>query len=258
LGSFLNLGSPLTAEIMALSGLDWLVIDLEHGAGGEQDALAQLQAVGRTTVVPLVRVEALERPRIHRALDAGAAGVLVPRLEDEQDAVRAVSFCRYSGRRGVARGNRTWQWGTTTRADLNHTDERILCAVQIETTGALAAVRAIAAVEGIDILFVGPADLAHSLEIDGPPDHPQLIERTRQVAKAALDFGKVAGILVETLAQAVIYYQLGFRFIGCSSDGGLLTRAARELVESLRDIPLVPTPEALRTTLSVTKADGMT
>lgn len=231
-GIFLNLASPLTAEIVGLAGVDWVVIDLEHGPGTERDALAQMQALAHTGAAPLVRVEAIDRARFLHALDLGAAGVLVPRLETADDARRSVDFCRYSGSRGVARYNRSWHWGAASHTQ-HEADEAVLCAVQIETVGALAAIDEIVAVEGVDVVFVGPSDLAHSLGIQGGPDHPALVERVREVAEAAAGAGKAAGMLVGTLEAAALYRDLGFTFLGCSSDSGLLTEGARRVARGL-------------------------
>jgi 2-keto-3-deoxy-L-rhamnonate aldolase RhmA len=233
-GTFLNLGSALAAEIAALSGFDWLVIDLEHGAGGETEALGQLHAVGGTPVCTIVRVESLARPRVHRVLDLGAAGVLVPRLEGVEDARRAVEYSRYGGLRGVAFGNRSRHWGRTTRAELARADDDIVCAVQIETVSALADAREIAAVDGVDIVFVGPADLAHALGVDGGADNPDVLVAARVVAAAAAESGKAAGVLVDSVEHADLYRSIGFSFIGCGTDGTLLARQARTLVENLR------------------------
>lgn len=234
-GAFLNLASPLGAEIVGLAGMDWVVIDLEHGAGTEADALAQLQALAHTGAAPLVRVEAIERPRFLHALDMGAAGVLVPRLENADDARAAVGFCRYAGGRGVARSSRAWQWGRATHTK-EDADRDVVCVVQIETRGALAAVDEIAAVEGVDVLFVGPSDLAHSLGIDGPPDHPELLEHVAVVGAAAARAGKAAGMLVGTPAAAEAYRRLGFTFLGCSTDSGLLADGAARVAQALKAV----------------------
>jgi 4-hydroxy-2-oxoheptanedioate aldolase len=239
-GSFVNLGSALTAEIMAVGGFDWLVVDLEHGAGGEQDALAQIQAVAHTGATPLVRVEAIERPRFGRVLDLGAAGVVVPRVRSVDDARRAVDYCRYSGSRGLAGYNRAWQWGLATH-EPSEVDDAVVCAVQIETAEALATVETIAALDGVDVLFVGPTDLGYGLGIRGGPDEPALRSRIADVALAASAHGKAAGILVGTLEQAETYRALGFTFLGCSSDSGLLAREARRVADGLRG--LKPKPE---------------
>jgi 2-keto-3-deoxy-L-rhamnonate aldolase RhmA len=225
-GSFVNLGSPLTAEIMGIAGFDWLVLDLEHGAGDEHLLAGQLQALTGTGVAAIVRVEGIEPARILHALDLGADGVLVPRLRTPEEARACVEHCRYAGARGVARYNRSWQWGLDQRP-LAVADERVVCAVQIETADALEAVEEIAAVEGVDLLFVGPSDLAHSLGMSCGPDDPRLLERVAEVARAGAAHGVAVGMLVGTVEQARLYRDLGCTFLGCASDSGLLALAAR-------------------------------
>jgi 2-keto-3-deoxy-L-rhamnonate aldolase RhmA len=234
-GSFVNLGSALTTEIMGLAGFDWLVLDLEHGAGDETRLLAQLQALTGSGAAALVRVEAIDLPRFIHALDLGADGVLVPRLRSADDARRCAEYCRYAGARGVARYNRSWHWGHASRG-LADADEETVCAVQIETKEALAVVHEIAAVEGVDVLFVGPADLAHALGLQCPPDAPEILELAATVAEAAEGNGKAAGVLVGTIEQLRAYRDAGFRFLGCNSDGGLLTQSAFRLAGELRDL----------------------
>jgi 2-keto-3-deoxy-L-rhamnonate aldolase RhmA len=234
-GSFVNLASPLTTEIMAIAGLDWVVLDCEHGAGDEAILTGQLQALGATGTAALVRTEGIDLPRFMHALDLGADGVLVPRLRSVEDARRCVEYCRYSGARGVARYNRSWHWGHATRS-LAEADAEVVCAVQIETADALAVVDEIAAVDGVDVLFMGPADLSHSLGMQCPPDHPDLLVHAAAIARAADAHGKVAGVLTGTLAQLRAYRDLGFRFLGCNSDGGLLVGAATELAAGLHDL----------------------
>jgi 4-hydroxy-2-oxoheptanedioate aldolase len=231
-GAFLNTGSPVTAEIMAAGGFDWLVVDLEHGAGDEVVALSQLQAVAAAGTIALVRVESPTAPRIGRALDMGAAGVLVPQIRSVAEAELAVSCCRYSGRRGVAKGNRAWQWGPASHEDLARADASVICAIQIETEPALRAVADIAALDGVDALFIGPSDLGRALGIEGA-DHPDFLEAATSVAVAAANAGKAAGILVDTVDQAEVYVDLGFTFVGCSSDGGLLMRAGQSIAAAL-------------------------
>ncbi|HEY4827349.1 MAG TPA: aldolase/citrate lyase family protein [Solirubrobacteraceae bacterium] len=237
-GAFVNLGSALTAEIMAIAGYDWLVFDLEHGAGDEPALLSQLQAVSHTGVGALVRVEGVDSARVLHALDLGADGVLVPRVRSAEEAAVCVGFCQYAGSRGVARYNRSWHWGLVSRTN-DDADAEVVCAVQIETAEALADVRAIAAVDGVDVLFVGPADLAQSLGLRCPPDDPRLLERVAPVAAAAREYGKAAGMLVGTIAQARAYRDLGFSFLGCGSDGSLLAVTAQENARQLLDLTAV-------------------
>jgi 2-keto-3-deoxy-L-rhamnonate aldolase RhmA len=232
-GAFVNLGSSVTAEIMGLAGFDWLVIDLEHGVAGEREALMQLQAIAHTGASGIVRVAALERVRILHALDSGATGVLIPQVASPDEARYAVECCRYAGLRGVARYNRSWRWASTVEP-LAAADARVVCCIQIEKESALDQVDEIAAIDGVDVLFVGPSDLGHSLGIPGPPDTPELLTRVGVVAEAAARHGKAAGVLTGAPEQAVRYRELGFTFIGCSSDSGILMQHARAIADRVR------------------------
>ena len=161
--TFLDLGSPLAAEIAATAGFDWLVLDLEHGAGGRDTTLATLHAV-RAPVV--VRVPSAASEELGWVLDLGAAGVVVPRVEGLAEAAAAVDRSRYAGARGLHGGVRAAGFGRDAgyleRAD----DERVVM-VQIETRGALDEAAEIAALPGVDVLFLGPYDLGHALGL--PP-----------------------------------------------------------------------------------------
>jgi 2-keto-3-deoxy-L-rhamnonate aldolase RhmA len=232
-GAFVNLGSAITAEIMGSAGFDWLVIDLEHGAGDEGALVGQLQAVERTGATPIVRVEGLDQMRCQRALDLGAAGVLVPRLTSAEDAAKCVHHCRYSGGRGVARYTRAWRWALAEGA-LSRADDEVVCVVQIETASALDDVARIAATDGVDGLFVGPSDLGHSLGLQGGLANPKLVGRVRAVADAARDQGKASGIFLSSAEQAAMYREWGFSLIACSSDGGMLAREADRTATALR------------------------
>jgi 2-keto-3-deoxy-L-rhamnonate aldolase RhmA len=234
-GAFVNLASPLCTEIMGIAGFDWLVLDLEHGAGDEARLTSQLQALKGSGVAALVRIEGVDLPRFMHALDLGADGVLVPRLRSADDARRCVEYARYDGSRGVARYNRSWHWGQAKRS-LAEADAEVVCVAQIETAEALADVDAIAAVDGVDVLFVGPSDLSHSLGMTCPPDDPDLLEHAAKVAAAARANGKAAGVLTGNLQQLRAYRELGFTFLGCSSDGSVLIEGASALATNLREL----------------------
>lgn len=235
-GSFVGLGTGLATEIMGIAGFDWLVLDLEHGAGDEHALVTQLQALGRTGTAAIVRVEAIDPARVQHALDAGADGVMVPRIRTSAEAQMCVEYCRYSGRRGVARYNRAWHWGLSART-LADADAEVVCVIQIETAEALQRVDEIAAVDGVDVLFVGPSDLSHGLGWQCPPDDPRLLERVAEVGQAARRHGKAAGVLVGNLNQARAYAELGFTFVGCGSDGAFLAVGASGAAQGLRALP---------------------
>ena len=166
-GAFAGLASPVATEIMARSGFDWLIIDLEHGAGTESDLLASLHAMGATPAAALVRPQSGERLRIGRALDLGAHGIMVPRVDLPEQAREAISFMRYppDGARGLALSTRGAGLGELGHTQIQAINRRILGIIQIESRSAVEHAAEIAAIDGVDVLFVGPTDLSHSLGV---------------------------------------------------------------------------------------------
>lgn len=235
-GTFVNLGSPLTSEIVAAAGYDWVLIDLEHGAGDERDALSQMQAFEHTPATPLIRIEVNSRPRVHRVLDFGAAGVMVPRVETEEEARQAVSYMRYppAGIRGVALMNRACGFGGRAAEYMASADSELLTILQIESPRAVENAAAIAAIDGVDVLFVGPADLSQAMGIFGRFDEPRFRDAVATTGEAARQHGKAAGVLLPNLDSFEMYWSAGYRFIGCSSDSGLLRAAAAGQVSQFR------------------------
>lgn len=236
-GTFVNLGSPITAEIVGDAGYDWALLDLEHGSGDEQTTLAQMQALEHTAATPLVRIEMSSRPRVHRVLDFGAGGVMVPRVESADAAREAVSFMRYppAGVRGVALLNRAAGFGGRVREYMEAAQTQLLTVVQIESPTAVASAEAIAAVDGVDVLFVGPADLSQAMGIFGRYDDPRYLEAIAATARAARAHGKAAGVLLPQVEMLPSYWDAGYRFLGCSSDSGLLRAAAVTQLGRLRE-----------------------
>ena len=234
-GCFLSLGSPVTAEIVGMAGFDWVLIDLEHGAGTERDALNQLQALEHTPVAAVVRVESHIRQRAGRVLDMGAHGIMFPRVDTRAEAERAAAALRYSpdGVRGVAMVVRAAGFGPGFPAYYAAANSSILGVLQIETEEAVRNVDEIAAVDGADVLFIGPSDLSQSMGIFGQLDHPRFLEALRTTAAAAAKHGKVAGILMRSAEEFSKYYPLGYRFLACGSDGLFLNSTARAVAASL-------------------------
>lgn len=234
-GTFLGLGSSLAAEACAVAGFDWLLVDLEHG-GGDERALLQQQLAAEARRVPmLARVESAERIRTGRLLDAGVAGIMFPRLESVEDVGAAVRHLRYppEGDRGVATYNRVYDFGLRPEG-LATANDGMVGVVQVESRRAVDAVAGIAAVPGVDVLFVGPRDLSTDLGCPGRFDHPDFVTALDEVLAAAKDAGITAGILAGDARQAAAYRDLGFRFVGVGSDASLLARAAADAVARLR------------------------
>jgi 2-dehydro-3-deoxyglucarate aldolase/4-hydroxy-2-oxoheptanedioate aldolase len=237
-GTFLGLGSALATEACAVAGFDWLLVDLEHG-GGDERALLQQQIAGEAHGMAMfARVESPERIRTGRLLDAGVTGVMFPRLETVDDVRAAVSHLRYppEGDRGVATYNRVYDFGLRPEG-LVTANDAVVGIIQVESRRALTAAAEIAAVPGVDVLFVGPRDLSTDLGCPGRFGHPDFVAALDQVLAAAKDTGIAAGILAGDAAQAARYAALGFRFVGVGSDASLLARAAYDTMRHLRPPP---------------------
>jgi 4-hydroxy-2-oxoheptanedioate aldolase len=235
-GLFLDLGSPVSAEICAAAGYDWLLVDLEHGGATEADLLGLLHAVEVRGPAALVRPQSGERLRIGRALDIGAGGIMVPRLDSADEAREAVTFLRYppAGVRGVAIRVRGAGLGSVGHGDVGTLNERILGIVQIESLGALREVDAIAAIDGVDVLFVGPADLTHALKVPGQFQHASYLAALDTVAAACRAHGKAAGILIYDTAMVPRLIEVGFTFIGVGADGSFVADGAARVLATIR------------------------
>jgi 2-dehydro-3-deoxyglucarate aldolase/4-hydroxy-2-oxoheptanedioate aldolase len=235
-GLFVDLDSPLAAELCGRAGYDWLVIDLEHGIATEADLLGLLQAAELAGTTALVRPQSAERLRIGRALDTGAGGIVVPQLRSAAEAVEAVAHLRYppDGVRGVALRTRGGGLGRVAHDRIAELNRRVLGVVQVESPRALQEANAIAALDGVDVLFVGPADLTHSLGIPGRFDDPRYAEALRTVSSACAAHGKAAGILVYDPHLVPGLLERGFRFIGIGGAGALLAEGARAALDTAR------------------------
>jgi 4-hydroxy-2-oxoheptanedioate aldolase len=238
LGCWLNLGSSVTAEIVGLAGFDWVLIDLEHGSGTDKDLLFQLQALEHTHAASLVRIESFERQRIHRVLDIGAEGIMCPRIKNVEEAKLAAGGMRYStkGIRGVAKMVRATNFGRNFDQYLERGQEEIVGIVQIETRAALEQVDQIAAVEGIDVLFIGPADLSMELGIFGKFNDPRFKDAVEKIINAARKHGKAAGILLPDIAYFKPYHEMGMRFFGCGSDSMFVADGAFNTFSGMNEL----------------------
>ncbi|HTK45905.1 MAG TPA: aldolase/citrate lyase family protein [Patescibacteria group bacterium] len=220
IGAWASLDSPASAEVMAKAGLDWVVVDLEHGAATEASLLAHLYALDAGGTTALVRPPSGERLRVGRALDLGAAGIVVPRLDTADQVREAVTFLRYppAGQRGVALLTRGARLGTVNHAGVAGLNDDITGIIQIESPMALEAADEIAAIDGVDCLFVGPADLSHSLGIPGQFSNPTYQAALRKVVDACRKQGKAPGILLYDHSTFRPHLDLGYTFVGVGAD----------------------------------------
>jgi 4-hydroxy-2-oxoheptanedioate aldolase len=230
-GMWLDSGSPLVAEICAGSGLDWVLIDAEHGPNDVPSVLAQLQAVAAYPVTPVVRVPVGDVVTIKQVLDLGAQNLLVPMVSSADAARAVVEAVRYPprGRRGVGSAlARSARWN---RVDgyLEHADEHVSLLVQIETAEGVAAAGAIAAVDGVDGVFVGPSDLAASMGLLGQQGHPDVVSAVHRTFEAVRAAGKPVGVNAFDPALARAYVDGGATFVLVGADVTLLARGSEEL-----------------------------
>jgi 2-dehydro-3-deoxyglucarate aldolase/4-hydroxy-2-oxoheptanedioate aldolase len=246
IGTFIFSASPFLVEVVARVGLDWLLIDLEHGTADESDLLPLLLGAAAGGTPALLRVESGERIRVGRALDLGASGVMVPQVHSAEQARRFAGWMRTqpAGDRGIALFTRGMDYGLVGHTGVAARHESLLAIVQIESRSALDEVEGIAAVDGIDVLFVGPTDLSHALGIPGRIDHPTYVDAVRRVARAAIAAGKAPGVLVWDPEDVGRYAGMGFSFFSLSSEANTLDRALRSALGSARQAAsAVPTPE---------------
>jgi 2-dehydro-3-deoxyglucarate aldolase/4-hydroxy-2-oxoheptanedioate aldolase len=225
-GTFAGLGAPGAVEVCAVAGADWVLLDLEHGAGTEaavRDGVLAAEAYG---VPALVRVESLDRLRIGRCLDLGAAGVMVPRVDSAAQAAELVRYLNYppEGDRGVAGYNRQGGFGLRPEV-LRQRNGQLAGIVQIETRGGLDAVADIAAVPGVDVLFIGPVDLSYALGAPLNFGSAAFQGALDAVLKAAHDNGITAGIMAGTAEIAAAHVRRGFGFVSVASDASVLAAA---------------------------------
>lgn len=227
LGTFVGTASAVTAEVCAAAGFDWLLLDLEHGAGGEEQVRATVPAAAVYGVPTIVRVESDARIRIGRVLDAGAAGVMLPRLDTAEQVRAAMRHLYYPprGDRGIATYNRACRFGLDPGA-LDRADDEVIGVVQIESARAVGAAGEIASIEGVDVLFVGPRDLSHDMGVPGQVTAPVYLDALEQVRLASQKHGKACGLLVTDGAAAAAKRTEGWTFVAVGSDASLLAAAA--------------------------------
>ncbi len=237
-GAWCNLASGITTEMAAIAGFDWILIDQEHGPGDSMTLLQQIQAIGARPSAPITRIAWNEMPRFKQALDLGSAGIMVPYIETADDAARAVSYMHYppAGLRGVASSPRATGFATNFDAYFAAANQDLLTVTQIETARAVKNAAAIAAIEGVDVLFVGPMDLSISVGMPGRFEDKEYRALLRKVAKAAMECGKAAGILLPSTQLLEMVYDMGYRFVAAGSDGGLVMQGMQKNREAMANL----------------------
>lgn len=234
-GCWLNLGSSVTAEIVGQAGFDWVLIDIEHGAGSERALLHQLQALEHTPAAPVVRVESYERQRFHRVLDLGAEGIMCPQIKNIDEASKAAGALHYQpvGTRGIAKMTRATGYGTKFEEYRQESVDHIVGVIQVETTGILDCLDDVANLEAVDVLFIGPSDLSMALGVFGDLDHPRFVKAVTATVQAADKAGKATGILLSDPKDFKKYHQMGIRMIASGADGAFVNNEAKKTLAKM-------------------------
>jgi len=233
LGAAIETPEPDIAEFMSTLGFDWFWIDMEHCPLDIKDVQTIMQVIGRSDVTPIVRVPWNHPVYIKRVLDVGAAGVIVPWVNDERDAEAAVRACRYppNGIRGC--GPRRPIWYEDFKKYVTEADGRVIVIVQIETREAIRNLRRILSTPGVDGTMVGPVDLSASLGHLGEPGNPEVQRAIKSIAEAHKGTDVCPGIASDPW-NAQRHIEMGFRLVNVGSDMRFIEIAARETLRRLR------------------------
>lgn len=237
IGLWLGLADPYSAEICAGAGFDWLLIDGEHAPNDVRRTLAQLQALAAYPVTPVVRPPVGDTHLIKQYLDLGVQTLLVPMVETAEQARQLVQATRYppQGIRGVGSAlARASRWNALPDY-LTRANDEVCLLVQVESRTGLENLDDIAAVDGVDGVFIGPADLSASLGHLGQPGHPDVVQAIEGALTRIVGTGKAAGILSADERLARRSLALGATFVAVGVDTTLLARAARSLAAAFRD-----------------------
>lgn len=232
IGCWASLSSPISTEVLGYAGFDWLLIDGEHAPNDLQTIMLQLMALKDSPSAAVVRPQWAEPVLLKRLLDLGVYNFLMPFVESEEQARTAVQATRYPprGTRGIALAHRSNQYGYA-HDYFERINDNICVLAQIESRPGVDAAQAIAAVDGVDALFIGPSDLSASLGHFGNPGHPEVQEAMRHVLDVAKAHGKPVGILSGVESECQRYLEMGMSCVAVGMDVVLLRNASRQLRE---------------------------
>ena len=228
------MASVEAVEMTVQLGYDWLFIDAEHGALGPNEVFSLLQAAGDCPC--LVRVPGFDEGFIKKALDAGAAGIIVPQVESLAEAQDIVRVCKYptQGQRGVGLG-RAHDYGLHFQEYLARANDETIIVIKAESRNAITHIDAMASCEGVDAVLIGPYDLSASLGQVGDFDNPEFIEAIEQISEACIDHGKALGIFCVSAEAVAPYKEQVFSLLTVGVDSLFLQQASAAALEKLRN-----------------------
>jgi 4-hydroxy-2-oxoheptanedioate aldolase len=235
IGLWLSMTSPVATEIVAGAGFDWVLVDMEHSANDLAEVASHLRAAEGGTAEPVVRVPWNEPVIVKRILDVGARSLLLPFVQSAEEARRAVQATRYppKGIRGVAGTTRANRYGRV--ADyVKRCEDEICVLVQVETRKAHAAIEEIAAVDGVDGIFIGPADLSADFGHPGQWQRPEIWTAIMEAGARIKKAGKAAGFLSAREDEVRKVLEAGWNFVAVGADVGILARQSEALVKAYK------------------------
>lgn len=240
-GTFLGAANTSIVEIMGYTGLDFVVIDTEHGPYDTMPMSDLIQAAENKGLSPLVRIADITHKEMQRALDNGAEGIIIPCLKSPDDFRKAVELGKFAplGNRGFIKGrgsgfgNEPWASGTLTEY-MQNSNDKVLLLPQCETKEALDSIEEIVQIEGIDGIFIGPFDLSICMGIPGQFDAPEFKEAVERILRACKHAGKLCLMFSGTAAEAKMYVEQGFDAVAVSIDTIVIAHAYKALVDEIR------------------------
>jgi 4-hydroxy-2-oxoheptanedioate aldolase len=235
-GTFVNTPAGGLIEIMGHAGLDFVILDTEHGPLSIETCEELLRSVSSVGMSSIIRILSNEPTLAQRALDIGAGGVQVPQVQSRADAERAVQGAKYAplGLRGLSTFLRAADYGAAAQGHTDRANAESLVVIHIEGRSAVEAIDDILTVEGVDVIFLGPYDLSQSVGVPGQVEHPQVMEMMRTVAEKTRAAGKIVGSFARDVSYARKLMELGTRYLVYGVDVGVYLEAWRERVAALR------------------------
>ncbi|MCR4436618.1 MAG: aldolase/citrate lyase family protein [Clostridiales bacterium] len=236
IGPFSKTQDPAFIEIMGYSGFDFVILDLEHGPNSVQTLQNLVRAAQVANILPVVRVKENNLSIIGEVLDIGAAAIQVPQVENARQARSVVRRAKFAplGERGVCRFVRAAGYSSMDRFSYFKEANESMVILQIEGQDAIAGLRGILEVEGIDLIFIGPYDLSQSLGISGQIDHPLVTQKMMEIVDICSKKGIGVGTFVDTPDNAIKWRNAGVKYISYSVDVGIFYQACRDILSGLR------------------------
>lgn len=233
-GPFMKTCDPAFVEAAGWAGMDFAILDMEHGPIGIQSMQNNIRGAQVAGILPIIRVPAVTEEAIGKALDIGAAAVEIPQITNAEQAREAVKIAKFypAGERGMCRFVRAAKYSVTPRQDYFADANETLIIAQLEGTEAIANMNEIFDVEGIDIVFIGPYDLSQSLGLPGQTTHPKVIAAMKEIIAAAKQKGVVVGTFTDTFETMKMWIDVGVQYIAYSVDVGIFAESCQQLTDT--------------------------